>query len=573
MTGTQQQQAKPRGDGKTFMVPTEDQILNAVISLYADRLEPFGRILLRRIREQHVESMGLRPEISLDDAPYIEPQMLRRLCQMSCKLTVKPAEGKEIVVFLRDKENTDFVDVCSDVDNFPAQVWEQATAYFESFAEGELVLPGGRYASAHTLKTKNLPFLEGLCLGEICQFVQLAISQKALLGHAEGGMVPYTFSHAAVKEQLAACQLRVPKRGEENVTAYPVATWEQVRLCMMAILEGTPEGAITISNVKRLFTDRFGLELSETALGYSRFSDLLHDPRLKNVCCVEPQGSACMVVSTRPGPAVCYASPGLAWNQADASAGLPAAYDAAAYEATMPWTSVDDAAAMAAAREAMPWISSAEDADEMAKWPLEVQDWLQQQHRWSEAAASTFYGEARAELSSAVEAPVAPPPGLGAPKKLSPPPGVHVPYMLNMPPMSPPPGLTPEAWEATEEEEETYGEPAGVIAASSPMKISSVPIAFADGSDATSFGGEDAQAVAFLQRSAGTDALRIECKKDKPLPRHRRSSSVSTNIDSEDTEEESDSGAQEQHDASGEGAVFTYGAPSQLGSTFLAAAR
>jgi len=126
------------------------------------------------------------------------------------------------------------------------------------------------------------------------------VSQKRILGFTDGGMVPYSHSETSVKERCAAVQ-----QPFGSTAAWPVATWDQARACIAAILhtaEGPEPGVITISNVKRLFRSRFGLDLSETALGHSRLTDLLQDPRLHDICRVEVRGTGHCVVCRIASP-------------------------------------------------------------------------------------------------------------------------------------------------------------------------------------------------------------------------------------------------------------------------------
>ena len=48
----------------------------------------------------------------------------------------------------------------------------------------------------------------------------------------------------------------------------------------------TPGGSFPLSNFKRLFKQRHGVELSETALGHAKLSELLRDPRVSELCTV-----------------------------------------------------------------------------------------------------------------------------------------------------------------------------------------------------------------------------------------------------------------------------------------------
>lgn len=116
---------------------------------------------------------------------------------------------------------------------------------------------------------------------QVCHIVQIAVSQRRILGYLEGSMVPFGRSVDCIKEQCAVRKqpvLLIPRKGDPNT---PLATWEDARGRLAEILSdaataGRP-GVITLSNVKRLFRSRFGLELSETALGYSRLHDLLQE--------------------------------------------------------------------------------------------------------------------------------------------------------------------------------------------------------------------------------------------------------------------------------------------------------
>jgi len=164
-------------------------------------------------------------------------------------------------------------------------------------------LPGGRYACARVLVSRGLPFLAGCSLGQVCHIVQLAISQKRILGYLEGQLVPYWHSEEWVKEQYAFHQQPICSRKGTN--SLPLATWEEARERLLQLLdsESNPEpGVVTLSNVKRLFRSRFQLELSETVLGHSRLFDLLHDIRFRDVCTVQAHGNGQLLVKRAEGP-------------------------------------------------------------------------------------------------------------------------------------------------------------------------------------------------------------------------------------------------------------------------------
>lgn len=315
-----------------YVRPAACEVVAAVESLYADRLKPFGRILLKRIRElsaaaataQARETGDACAIVSADAMPLVDPKALRRICETTPQmLRVEPEEGKEYSVLLVGRQR-DFVDVTDPTDSYGPEVWSAVAEYFEKLPDAEMVLPGGRYSCAQVLAARGLPFLEGRSLGEVCHIVQIAVSQRRILGYLEGSMVPFGRSVDCIKEQCAVRKqpvLLIPRKGDPNT---PLATWEDARGRLAEILSdaataGRP-GVITLSNVKRLFRSRFGLELSETALGYSRLHDLLQDPRLSDLCVVEAQGQQHVVIQ-RTGaedpwaagePACAESAPGLA---------------------------------------------------------------------------------------------------------------------------------------------------------------------------------------------------------------------------------------------------------------------
>merc|ERR1711904_69239 len=86
---------------------------------------------------------------------------------------------------------------------YSAELWAQAAVYFNNASGDEMTLPGGRYACAQALQSRNLPFFEGCSLGQLCHIIQLAISEKKLLGYLNGAVVTYDRSQSMIKETLA----------------------------------------------------------------------------------------------------------------------------------------------------------------------------------------------------------------------------------------------------------------------------------------------------------------------------------------------------------------------------------
>lgn len=262
------------------------EVTAAIQTLYADQLKPYGRILRKRLNE-HVHATGLR-------SPEVDVKLLRSSCESAPWLCVQEEDGGDWSALLQCQP-TDFVDVYSPQDAYPAELWRAASVYFESLDDSSMALPGGRYCCAQVLVGRRLPFLVGRSLGEVCHIVQLAISQKKLLGYLNGAVVPYRRSQSMVKEQCAERQRPCSSATRGKTT---LATWETLRSCLKEIVGYMSPGtcSIPLSNLKRLFRSRFHVDLSETALGHSKLSELLQDPRLGDVCAVRLQGHGYVVV-------------------------------------------------------------------------------------------------------------------------------------------------------------------------------------------------------------------------------------------------------------------------------------
>jgi len=239
--------------------------------------------------------------------PDVDIKHLRATCEASEYLVVEPEEGGDWSALIRGCPQA-FVNVYSPTDVYPAEMWAAASAYFEVLTGEEMHLPGGRYSCAQALLARNLPFLIGRSLGQVCHIVQLAISQKKLLGYLNGAVVPYASSQSMVKEQCAVwqqpCTTNVNQAAGTTPSTLPMASWETARMCLRDILDnaarsGSGPGIVPLSNVKRLFRSRFHVELSETMLGHSKLSELLQDPHFQDICTVQLQGHGYIVVQVQ----------------------------------------------------------------------------------------------------------------------------------------------------------------------------------------------------------------------------------------------------------------------------------
>jgi len=270
-------------------MPSEMEVLRAVASLYDDELRPYSRILRKRIVEQS-------QDVEVKDC---DAGRLRALCEACPSLQVEPEDGGEWSALLVDREPT-FVDIYDAVDNYPEELWAAADQYFKSLGTStELALPGGRYASAQALAERRLPFLSGYSLGQVCHITQIAISQRKLLGYFNGTIVPYECSTSMLKCRCAQEQRPLMDPAMTGTTEFQVVGWELARTKLREILQSATirgAGQVPLSNVKRLFRSLHQLELSETALGHSKLTELLQDSRFHDICTVQLQDRGYAVV-------------------------------------------------------------------------------------------------------------------------------------------------------------------------------------------------------------------------------------------------------------------------------------
>jgi hypothetical protein len=254
----------------------EVDLLHAINSLYDDHLRPYGRLIRKRLGE----------DAELKGTGAVDGNLgrLRAACEGSRKIRVEAeADGEWSAVLIDRTQN--FVDFYSHDDPYPEEMWKAAGDYFEEMERENGSLPGGRYATALALMKLRPFWLSTYSLGQVCHVVELAMTTRKLLGYLEGAIVPYACSHSKVKD--SAAERRV---GNGNASQQlPLATWDVARTCLREILaSATRKGkaSVPLSTLKRLYRSRFHTELSETALGYTKLTELLQDPRIADLCTV-----------------------------------------------------------------------------------------------------------------------------------------------------------------------------------------------------------------------------------------------------------------------------------------------
>jgi len=296
------------------------QVLAAVRSLYADKLKPHGRMILRRVREHAAEAEATlhaagrhADEAGIEDAPRVDPRALQRICRSCTELRVIQEGDTLYSAYLVDQPRALFVDIDSPEDPYSANLWSSLTSYFETLQDSDLVL-GGRYMFASALMKRRLPCLLMRSLGELCHIVGLAICQKRLLGYLEGNVVPFARSEACTKKWCALNEISMSKNG------LLAATMEEVREGVELLLRQSAGVGLVFASLKRRFRECFAKEFSETALGYVRIHDVFNDPRLQEVCSVQgdrilplsAKGSAPPPLSGRLRASTSEASPAFA---------------------------------------------------------------------------------------------------------------------------------------------------------------------------------------------------------------------------------------------------------------------
>merc|ERR1719362_104525 len=107
-------------------VPSQDEVMEALETLYVDRLKPFGRMLLKRLRElaakELAETLRLDPD-KVDETviPHIHPKKLRVVVESCPLLTITPEAGREYSVTVQGR-SSDFVDICCIEDIYPKEL-------------------------------------------------------------------------------------------------------------------------------------------------------------------------------------------------------------------------------------------------------------------------------------------------------------------------------------------------------------------------------------------------------------------------------------------------------------------
>lgn len=255
----------------------QNTLLEAVRSLYEDRLEPLDHHVRRRI-EERTETRWT-------------PEELVDVIQQTSGLRIEELPGRSKRWIYLEGATDDFVDATSLHDPFPVKLWHDLKAFVESNTKTweTWAFSSSRYDIARILQ-KEVEVLQRYTLGEVCHAVHLAVKKHQILGYRNGQIVPYHLSLDFEKQTHAArlgacCPLKLES---ENC----LQDWERAQAMLTELMED-PEYAsgLPLSSLKTIFRKRYHCELSETVFGHTKLSALVNDPHFLQVCRVEAKGA------------------------------------------------------------------------------------------------------------------------------------------------------------------------------------------------------------------------------------------------------------------------------------------
>ncbi|KAF4672372.1 hypothetical protein FOL47_000614 [Perkinsus chesapeaki] len=304
-----------------------EQIKRTIISLYNDRIYPD----FQSVKKRHEERYKAEP-LTLDT--------LMHLCnQNNPDFSIEKAEERPVPGFRLAHPPKSFRGFVSPT------LWDAFETEINSLMLYEpscYTFPGGRYGTARALKERNLRFLNGYSLGELCHIplprgddhselraqVQLAIDKEILAYGKSGSVVPFKVSSKAEKDAnardkkptFAGHRRQVAKEGSEqsrrdttdssggdhcsshhsgsshlSPRSEPakedfIASWGRLREVLFTLLTTTEwkHRILLLSNLKNEIRRHFsGVVLSETALGHTKLIDMVQDPNLADLVRVD----------------------------------------------------------------------------------------------------------------------------------------------------------------------------------------------------------------------------------------------------------------------------------------------
>mmetsp|Transcript_99413 Transcript_99413/g.176319 ORF Transcript_99413/g.176319 Transcript_99413/m.176319 type:complete len:581 (+) Transcript_99413:130-1872(+) len=283
--------------------PEPDELLAALESLYEDRLEPSEDLVLRRLHERTGSGWsgaGLRQIATrLLRVELVERGPITQVSRQNNHLVKGSVAQEQVTLYYLQPEPQGFKGFVNPSllnDEYPAELWDEIQQHIKAGGkiwdppEGERKMTS-RYILARSVR-EHIPALKAYCLGEICHIVQLAVRVHNLLGYRDGRIVP--FEQSVDNAKLNSAESLQPI-GLDMTSESWVTSWDEFREQLRQLLAegkksvmvgGEWTQGLPLSALKAVFKKVFDKTLSETALGHTKLSTLLDDPRLEDVCCV-----------------------------------------------------------------------------------------------------------------------------------------------------------------------------------------------------------------------------------------------------------------------------------------------
>merc|ERR1712194_309671 len=145
----------------------------------------------------------------------------------------------------------------------------------------------GRYGMSLGLHQLQLSFFTGLCLGEICHIVEIAIKKKLLL-YENNMLLPAR----ACDSLINATEGRpTPTQGHSTEGDY-IETIGDLKSCIVELFKSHPEG-FNLSTLKTKMKHHFNKRLSETVFHQTKLLDLVRNPPMDSVVDVQKLAENC----------------------------------------------------------------------------------------------------------------------------------------------------------------------------------------------------------------------------------------------------------------------------------------
>lgn len=149
---------------------------------------------------------------------------------------------------------------------------------------------GGRYGMAEEMYNRNLSFLRGRALGEVCHIVELAI-KKGLLAYENELLQPVSACMRITTASLSAQGVKLQEYMSNQDLGFPhlrengspVETLQEAREVVAEFIQPWPQG-IHISKLKYNILENRNVYISPTMFGHTRLSTLLSSDSFADIC-------------------------------------------------------------------------------------------------------------------------------------------------------------------------------------------------------------------------------------------------------------------------------------------------